>query len=202
MIDETLINNFKNWFEKLDKTSLPQFDELPDFNLYMDQLINYLEIQSRVLETSSVDAQITPSMVNNYVKGKIVDAPCKKKYSREQIGELLELIYLKKVLSLPEIKQIFDVKYSQESSKEKSYNEYAEIKKAATRKAVQDAKVQLNDIDYKNKDEVIDAALDLAARANAYAVIAKRLLHTQSLLDHAQSKDEVIEEALGETNKQ
>ncbi len=45
---------------------------------------------------------------------------------------------------------------------------------------------------------MVEAALDLAAKANAYAVISKRLLHLQGLTDYAETKDEIIEKALKE----
>ncbi len=193
---EKLIDNFKKWFDEFEKKNLPSYEELPEIELYMQQLIYYLKIESRSLETSNEDHQITTSMINNYVKAKIVDQPNKKKYSKDQICQLLEIIYLKKVLTLPEIKQIFDVTYK--DSSETAYKNYSEIKRQATKKAVQDAKIQLNNIDYTNKNEVVEAALDLAAKANAYAVISKRLLHLQGLTDYAETKDEIIEKALKE----
>jgi len=193
---ETLIKNFKNWFEQFEKKNLPQFDELPDIPLYMEQLVYYLKIESKILDNSSADTQISSSMINNYVKAKIVDKPDKKKYSKDQICELLEIIYLKKVLSLPEIKQIFDITYAKD--KVEAYKDYSEIKKQATKKAVQDAKIQLNDIDYNDKEALVNAALDLAAKANAFAVISKRLLHLLSLTEYSESKDEVIAKALEE----
>lgn len=193
---ETLIKNFKNWFEQFEKKNLPQFDELPDIPLYMEQLVYYLKIESKILDNSSADTQISSSMINNYVKAKIVDKPDKKKYSKDQISELLEIIYLKKVLSLPEIKQIFDITYAKD--KVEAYKNYSEIKKQATKKAVQDAKIQLNDIDYNDKEALVNAALDLAAKANAFAVISKRLLHLLSLTEYSESKDEVIAKALEE----
>ncbi len=195
MIDESLISNFKKWFESYEKSSIPTYEDLPNISLYMDQLISYLKRETAILETSHADQQITSSMINNYVKAKIVDKPNKKKYSKEQMAELIEIIYLKKVLSISEIKQIINTTY-ETTDKEKAYNEYVDIKKQATKKAVQDAKIQLNDIDYKNKDAVINASLDLAAKANAYAIISKMLLHMQNLLDYSETKDEVIEKAL------
>lgn len=193
---ETLIANFKNWFDEFEKKNLPQYQDLPDIPLYMEQLIYYLKSESKILETSSYDTQISSSMINNYVKAKIVDKPEKKKYSKAQISELLEIIYLKEVLSLPEIKQIFDITYTKD--KEKAYKDYAETKKQATKKAIQDAKIQLNDVDYSNEEDIINAALDLAAKANAYAVISKRLLHLANLIEYSETKDEVIAKALEE----
>ncbi|UKI49383.1 MAG: DUF1836 domain-containing protein [Clostridium sp.] len=52
--------------------------KLPDIDLYMDQVVTYLEKQLKILATSSLDKQITSSMINNYVKGEVISAPVSK----------------------------------------------------------------------------------------------------------------------------
>lgn len=88
---ETLIKNFKNWFEQFEKKNLPQFDELPDIPLYMEQLVYYLKIESKILDNSSADTQISSSMINNYVKAKIVDKPDKKSILKIKFVNYLKL---------------------------------------------------------------------------------------------------------------
>ena len=57
------------------KKSLPKWEELPDIDLYMDQVI---ALMNRYLDNRTKDKMITPSMVNNYVKMKVMPAPVKK----------------------------------------------------------------------------------------------------------------------------
>ena len=65
--------------------TLPKWEELPDIELYMDQVI---ALTNRYLGNRTKEKMLTSSMVNNYVKMKVMRAPVKKKYTR------VHLIYL------------------------------------------------------------------------------------------------------------
>lgn len=79
----------------------PRYDELPGIDLYMDQVLSIIE---DVLKPFSVDEKVlTSSMVNNYVKQRIVSPPVNKKYSRTHMAYLLVVCILKKVFSISEI---------------------------------------------------------------------------------------------------
>ena len=103
-VNKTLIS----WLKDLDKFSYKNYEQLPDIDLYMDQMITYLDKQLNIFQTSSMDKQITPSMINNYVKGEVVSAPIAKKYNREHIALIEEVCTLKQVLSIAEVKQVID----------------------------------------------------------------------------------------------
>ena len=61
---------------------MPTYDALPEIDLYMDQVIGYLNrLLCRVCRSED-GAPLTPSMINNYVKGGHVERPVQKKYSR------------------------------------------------------------------------------------------------------------------------
>ena len=79
--------------------TLPAWDELPDFELYMDQV---LSLTGRYLEgmPNSEDSKLTASMINNYVKVKIIPAPQGKRYSRRHVAYLLLLCILKPIQKL------------------------------------------------------------------------------------------------------
>lgn len=83
----------------------PRWSELPAIDLYMDQVVLLLE---RALKTLDGDDEpvITATMVNNYVKKKLIPAPVKKKYGREQIAALVIVTVLKRALSMPEIARV------------------------------------------------------------------------------------------------
>ncbi len=76
---------------------LPKIEEIPDFGLYMDQVITFMD---KVYPQKS----LTKTMINNYTKDKILYTSSKKKYSREHLMLLSLIQILKKTLSLPEIK--------------------------------------------------------------------------------------------------
>ncbi|MBQ8567605.1 MAG: DUF1836 domain-containing protein [Oscillospiraceae bacterium] len=82
---------------------LPRWNELPDIDLYMDQVITLL---NKYIEPFSSEGEITPSMINNYVKHGVIPAPVKKRYSRVHISRLLIVCVLKPVLSIQRIGEI------------------------------------------------------------------------------------------------
>ena len=61
-------------------------DEIPAIDLYMDQVLTFLgERLRRTARKSDADKILTKTMVNNYVKNKVMIPPVKKKYGRDHI---------------------------------------------------------------------------------------------------------------------
>lgn len=88
--------------------TMPRYERLPEIELYMDQLVN---CANRVLmplssAASAEEMMLTKSMVNNYVKQRVLPPPQKKRYGREHLALLLMLCPLKQVLSIPECVQL------------------------------------------------------------------------------------------------
>ena len=78
--------------KRLEGCRLPEWDELPDFGLYMDQLVTYV---ARTFPGISGRLDLTSSMINNYVKAGLIDKPTGKKYSREALAQLLMISLMK-----------------------------------------------------------------------------------------------------------
>lgn len=91
------------------KFKLPRYDELPDIDLYVEQVINYIETIFAPLEIESDKKILTAYMVNNYVKQGIVPQTIKKKYSKQHIAYLI-IVYLgKQIFSIEEINKMIDI---------------------------------------------------------------------------------------------
>lgn len=89
--------------------SIPKWDDLPEIDLYMDQVIALME--KYLSDTSTQETKlITPSMINNYVKLGMMPAPVKKKYSREHLAYLVIICSLKQVMPIANIKVMIDKK--------------------------------------------------------------------------------------------
>ncbi len=94
---------------KIAHHSIPKWSDLPEIDLYMDQVIALME--KYLIDSSYQDAKlITPSMINNYVKLGIMPAPVKKKYSREHLAYLVIICSLKQVMPIPNIKAMIDIR--------------------------------------------------------------------------------------------
>lgn len=93
------------WIEELQRYRLPRWEELPDIELYMDQVITLIERYLSPLVGQKDSKVITAAMINNYVKLNIMPKPNKKKYERIHMAHLIVITILKQVLLIPEIKQ-------------------------------------------------------------------------------------------------
>ncbi len=80
---------------------------LPDIDLYMDQVLALAEKYFGAFSDSN-EVGVTSSMLNNYVKQKVVPAPEKKRYNKEHLARFLMVCLLKRVLSIAKIRQLFD----------------------------------------------------------------------------------------------
>ena len=84
-----------------------QPDEIPKIDLYMDQVLTFLgERLKRTARKSDADKLLTKTMVNNYVKNKVMIPPVKKKYGRDHILLLMVIYYMKSFLSIDDIRTI------------------------------------------------------------------------------------------------
>lgn len=84
----------------------PRWEELPDLALYMDQVLIVVEGAVRPLFPED-PVVVTATMVNNYVKHRVLAASEKKKYRREHLARLITISILKRVLSVAEIRFVF-----------------------------------------------------------------------------------------------
>jgi hypothetical protein len=81
-----------------------KLDEIPEIDLYMDQVIQLFESKLSEQKRKEDEKILTKTMINNYAKGKLLLPIKNKKYSKEHII-LMSLIYnLKGALSINDIK--------------------------------------------------------------------------------------------------
>lgn len=85
----------------------PRWEELTDLPLYMDQVLMVVEGALRPLFPND-PAVVTSTMVNNYVKQKVLIPSEKKKYRREHLAGLITISTLKRVLTVAEIRFVLD----------------------------------------------------------------------------------------------
>ena len=78
---------------------LPRWEELPNIELYKEQVIELLELYLKPLGIRP----ITASMINNYTKLNLIPAPIKKKYSRKHLAHIFIIALLKDVFEISEI---------------------------------------------------------------------------------------------------
>ena len=77
----------------LDTISYVKPEQIPDIDLYMDQVTSFMEDHLKKVKRYPEDKVLTKTMINNYTKAKILPPPEKKKYSREHMYMLLIIEY-------------------------------------------------------------------------------------------------------------
>ena len=82
----------------------PRWNELPEIELYIDQVIYILENNLSIFNKDIDSPLITPSMINNYVKQHILKPPVKKKYNRSHLSYLFVICVFKRLMSLSQIR--------------------------------------------------------------------------------------------------
>lgn len=114
--------------EKLAAHKLPRWESFPDIELYMDQVVAVMEKALELYNKGGSEESklITPSIINNYVKLKIIPAPHKKRYNREHLAYLVMICILKQTLAISSIVKIIETNLESKSIKE-LYNEFCSI---------------------------------------------------------------------------
>jgi hypothetical protein len=98
------MKNIDEFIEGLHLDNHLLVDELPNLDLYMDQVIQIFENKLEQSKRSDEDKVLTKTMINNYAKGKLFFPIENKKYSKKHII-LISMIYqLKGALSINDIK--------------------------------------------------------------------------------------------------
>ena len=81
-------------------------EDIPALELYMDQVTGLLEKHLRgTTRHPETDKVMTKTMINNYVKNKVMIPPVRKKYSLDHILLLAIIYHFKNVLSIVDIQK-------------------------------------------------------------------------------------------------
>ena len=98
----------KDIIKKQSKEEKIQLEDIPELDLYMDQVIQLFEKKLSSSKRNEEDKVLTKTMINNYAKAKLLMTIKNKKYSKEHLI-LMSLIYdFKGALSISDIKLLLD----------------------------------------------------------------------------------------------
>lgn len=99
-------NLLESIMSSLDRIQNIKSDELPNIDLYMDQVTSLMESKLRHASRNVDDKVLTKTMINNYTKNELLPPPEKKKYSKEHLVVLIFIFYSKGFLSITDIQSI------------------------------------------------------------------------------------------------
>ena len=116
----------------IDKFHMPRWTELPNIDLYLDQVVNLINSTLSPYIFLNNDEKkeniqvLTKTMINNYVKNNLIEAPEKKLYSKIQLAKLFVICILKQVYSMQDIKTLISIALENTSAEEK-YNSFCDL---------------------------------------------------------------------------
>ena len=92
--------------ENLKRIDYIKPEEIPNIDLYMDQVTTFMEEQLVSSKRYADDKILTKTMINNYAKNKLLPPPEKKRYSKEHVLMLIFIYYFKNILSINDIQTL------------------------------------------------------------------------------------------------
>ena len=123
--NDLVAGKLRRWEKYLNEYRLPEWDAIPDFGLYMEQVLALLTDYLDYLPPEIKEERfITAATINNYVRNKFMPEPRKKKYYRVHIVYLIMICTLKQSLSIGTLQKMIPVGISEAEVKE-IYDAYA-----------------------------------------------------------------------------
>lgn len=202
LYDQKLIaHKLLRWEKFLQDYSLPRWDELPDFGLYMEQVVTLLSDALNFVPAPETPKErlVTASAINNYVRLRLMPAPVKKRYYRVHIAYLIMIFTLKQSLSIQDIQRAIPADLSHEQV-ERLYAEYVarfrwigQLFTEQIRAAAQDALSPegSSDTDVSNL-AILGALLSGFARILAEKLLRLQGADTQAVLELEQQGEQHI----------
>ena len=91
------------------KCSLVPYDDLPKYDLFLSQVIEYLN-------DKLVDEKFNNNIVQNYTKGEVITKPedgKKRGYTKAHVIQLVLISYMRPLLTTEEIKKVFKLAFNE-----------------------------------------------------------------------------------------
>ncbi|QAA35019.1 DUF1836 domain-containing protein [Clostridium manihotivorum] len=95
--------------EEMSKNSMVSYDELPRYDLFLSQVIDYLN-------DKFTEDKYTNNIVQNYIKSEVITKPedgKKRGYTKLHLAQLVLLSYMRPLLTTEEIKKVFRLAFNE-----------------------------------------------------------------------------------------
>ena len=172
------------WEKFIENYHLPTWNELPSLELYMDQVIILLTQYLGFIPMGDNDEKlITASIINNYVRMKVIPPPVKKKYSRIHIAFLIMICVLKQSLNIAEVQKIIPCDLSEEELAA-VYTDFANKHSYVAEDFVKLIRTSAADIlDPENKDSnTVDRfVIETALTANYFKILTEKIIRLKDV---------------------
>ncbi|WP_195516669.1 DUF1836 domain-containing protein [Paraclostridium bifermentans] len=176
--------------EEISNTSMIPYEELPKYDLFLSQVIDFLN-------DKFVEDKYTNNIVQNYIKSEVISKPedgKKRGYTKIHLVQLVLLSYMRTILTTEEIKKVFSLAFNEINDRtddiidwESAYKLFFEIQEESFDKnlnatAINDEKLDLiiKEFDLDDKDEnsirTFVIVLSLIAQASAIKKLVQKIV--------------------------
>lgn len=100
--------NIDKFIDELGLNEHLTLDDIPDIDLYMDQVIQLFEKKYAKTKRDPKDKTLTKTMINNYAKGRLFFPIKNKKYSKEHLLLISFIYQLKGTITINDIKVVLE----------------------------------------------------------------------------------------------
>ncbi len=168
-------------FQSLQSFQRIEWEDLPNYGLYSDQLISFIEEK---LQQYFDDKVLTASMINNYVKQQMMPKPINRKYYREHIAHLIIICLLKTLMPIARIKEGITLQ-ERIMGTEASYNEFMTILDNSMSQIIDSLRTEdENNIVYKgfaaNRSNI---SMTLAVHALCFQLITRNIINMKGIYE-------------------
>lgn len=168
------------WTEEMAQFHMPRWEELPAFELYIDQVITLIEGYLSPLFKEG-DTILTSAMINNYAKMHLTPKAVKKRYGKAHLAYLIAITVLKQIYSIQEV--MLGIQYqAQISGLKGAYNQFCEELESALKNvhaSLTEEKVLFQNVSMTKEN----TAIKLAAISLAGKLVSRKLLYLRHQQD-------------------
>jgi hypothetical protein len=125
-------NYIKELTEEISKSSSVSYDDFPKYDLFLSQVIEYLN-------DKFTGEEFTNNIIQNYIKNEVITKPedgKKRGYTKTHLIQLVLLSHMRPLLTTEEIKKVFKLAFNEINDKnddilswEETYKIFMEIQK-------------------------------------------------------------------------
>ena len=176
--------------EEISNTSMIPYEELPKYDLFLSQVIDFLN-------DKFVEDKYTNNIVQNYIKSEVISKPedgKKRGYTKIHLVQLVLLSYMRPILTTEEIKKVFSLAFNEINDRsddiidwETAYKLFFETQEESFDKhlnatAINDEKLDsiIKELELDEKDEnsirTFVIVLSLIAQASAIKKLVQKIV--------------------------
>ena len=191
MVNKIDNNHIKKVAEEISNTSMIPYEDLPRYDLFLSQVIDFLN-------DKFVEDKYTNNIVQNYIKSEVISKPedgKKRGYTKIHLVQLVLLSYMRPILTTEEIKKVFRLAFNEINDRsddiidwETAYKLFFETQGESFDKyldatAINDDKLDsiIKDLNLDEKDEnsirTFVVVLSLIAQASAIKKLVQKIVN-------------------------